>query len=377
MSDRDYYEVLGVGKDASKDELKKAYRKLALKYHPDRNPDDKEAEDKFKEANEAYEVLSSDEKRGIYDRYGKAGLEGQGGFSRGGGARGFEDIFEDLNSMFGDAFGFGGQGGQRRKKKSYNYDLDSIIELTLDFNDAVFGCKKEIEFEYKKSCSTCHGSGAESGEKESCPQCNGQGQVFSRQGFMTFSQTCPMCHGEGQIVKNKCKVCSGNGYEVTKDKITVDIPEGVDNGNRIRVTGKGNIYPDGTRGDLYISVNVSEDEHFVRHDDNIYLEVPVFFTQIALGATIKIPSLRGELELKIPMGAKDKQQFIFKNEGVRNVHSGQKGAFAAQIKIEYPTKLNDEQREALLKVQESFGIEAQPQDNLFESAFEKIKGWFN
>lgn len=375
MSDRDYYEILGVSKSANKDELKKAYRKLALKYHPDRNPDDKEAEDKFKEANEAYEVLSNDEKRALYDRYGKAGLEGQGGFGGGFSGRGFEDIFDNLNDIFGDAFGFGGRGS-RQKRKRYNYDLDAIIELELSFNDAVFGCKKEINYEYKKACPDCHGSGAESGEKETCPQCHGQGQVFSRQGFMTFSQTCPNCSGEGTVIKNKCKTCSGDGYIIKDETIKVDIPEGVDSGNRIRVSGKGNIYPDGTRGDLYISIAVAEDEHFVRHDDNVYLEVPVFFTQVALGATIPIPSLRGELELKLPRGAKDKQQFIFRDEGVKNVHTGEKGAFVAQIRIEYPEKLNDEQKELLVKLQESFGIDAKPHENMFESAFEKIKGWF-
>ncbi len=364
MSDRSYYEILGVSKNTSKDELKKAYRKLALKYHPDRNQEDKDAEEKFKEVNEAYEVLSNDDKKTIYDTYGKAGLSG-GGFKKG--APGFEDIFEEF---------FGHRGSSKQKRQRFSYDLDAIMEVELSFNDAIFGCKKEINFEYKRACQSCKASGAEAGAKEVCPQCGGQGQVFSRQGFMTFSQTCPMCRGEGNIIKNKCKDCSGRGYNFENESIKIDIPEGVDSGNRIRVSGKGNIYPDGTRGDLYVSIRVADDEHFVRHEDNIYLEIPVFFTQIALGSNIKIPSLRGELELKVPIGAKDKQQFIFKNEGVKNVHSGVKGSFVAQIKIEYPEKLNDEQKELLLKVQESFGIDAKTHENVFESAFEKIKGWF-
>lgn len=375
----DYYEILGISKDATDDEIKKAYRKLALKYHPDRNPDDTEAEERFKEANEAYEVLSDSNKRSIYDRYGKEGLEGFGSQSRGGFSKsgGFEDIFGDLGDIFESAFGSGGFKSQRRKqRKRYNYDLDSLIELKLDFNDAIFGCKKEIEFEYKKYCETCNGTGAKGAEKTTCPYCDGQGQIFQRQGFMTFSQTCPHCQGEGEVVKEKCPDCSGAGYIIHKDKVVVDIPEGVNSGNRIRVSGKGNIYPDNQRGDLYISIDVAEDEHFVRHGDDIYLEVPLFFTQIALGSTVKIPSLRGELDLTIPMGSQDKEQFVFRGEGVKNVHTGAKGRLIAQIKIEYPKSLNDEQERLLNELQESFGYDAKPQENIFESAFEKIKGWF-
>jgi len=376
LSDRDYYEVLGVSKNATKDELKKAYRKLALKYHPDRNQDDKEAEEKFKEANEAYEVLNSDEKRGIYDRYGKAGLEGSSGFGANRGAGGFEDIFDDLGSIFEEAFGGGFGGSRKQKRKTYSYNLDASLDIELSFKDAIFGCNKEIEFEYKEACSDCEGTGAKGGEKTTCPHCKGQGQLFQRQGFMTFSQTCPHCDGTGESVKDKCKSCSGLGYKTKKDKVKVDIPEGINSDNRIRVGARGNLYPNGTRGDLYLNIQVKDDEHFVRHEDNIYLEVPVFFTQVALGTSIKIPSLRGELELKLPMGAKDKEQFIFKNEGVKSVHTGKKGALVAQIKIEYPSKLTDEQREILSKLQESFGIDGKPHENMFESAFEKIKKWF-
>lgn len=193
---------------------------------------------------------------------------------------------------------------------------------------------------------------------------------------MTFAQTCPHCGGTGQGVSDKCNDCSGKGYEEKSERFEVDIPEGINNGNRMRVSGKGNIAPDGTRGDLYIRINVNEDKHFVRHDDDIYLEVPIFFTQIALGDTIKVPSLKGEVELKIPAGAKDKQQFVFKNEGVKSVNSYGKGNFVVQIKIIYPEHLNSEQKELLEKLQESFGIDSKPHEDMFSSLFDTVKGWF-
>jgi molecular chaperone DnaJ len=198
-----------------------------------------------------------------------------------------------------------------------------------------------------------------------------------RQGFMTFAQTCPHCNGSGEQVGSKCTKCHGRGYEEVEDTFEINIPEGIDNGNRMRVSGKGNIAPDGTRGDLYVQIKVKEDKHFVRYDNDIYIEVPLFFTQVALGSTIKIPSLRGELELKVPKGTKDKEQFRFKGEGVKSVQGYGKGDLIVQINIKYPTSLNDEQEELLEKLQESFGIESKPHESTFESMFDKVKKWFS
>lgn len=375
MEDFDYYEILGVERGASADEIKKGYRKMAMKYHPDRNEGSSDAEEMFKRVNEAYQVLSDEDKRALYDRYGKSGLESHGysGFS----GRNFDDIFGDLGSIFDSVFG-GGFSSGTRKKSGEKYNLDFAMELDLSFKEAIFGCKKEIKVRYKESCSECKGSGAKGGKVESCKDCGGRGQVFMRQGFMTFAQTCPKCQGSGEIVKEKCQKCSGKGYEESSESIEVVIPEGVDTDNRIRVSRKGNIGKDGTRGDLYLVISVEEDEHFLRHGSDVYLQVPLFFTAVPLGATLKIPSLRGELELKIPANTKDKEQFIFRGEGVKDIHSKQKGNLIAQIKITYPDKINDAQRELLEELNHSFGIKSgAPHAKSFEGVFEKIKGWFS
>lgn len=376
--DIEYYEILEISRTADAAEIKKAYRRLALQFHPDRNQGDKEAEEKFKAINEAYQVLSDEQKRATYDRYGKAGLDRQG-FSHFSDMK-YEDIMGDLGSIFESVFGggFGGgfsSGGNGRNQRKYNLDLEA--EVTLAFNEAIFGCKKEVSFAYKKPCETCDGTGSKDKASATCKECKGKGQVFYRQGFMTFSQTCSSCNGKGTVITNPCSACHGKSFTTLSDKVTIDIPEGIDNNNRIRVAGKGNIDERGSRGDLYILVHVKEDEHFVRHNDDIYIEVPVFFTQVALGETIKIPTIRGETELEIPLGAKDKQQFIFKKEGVKNVHTHQLGSMIAQISIRYPKKVTKEQRELLEKLQENFGIETKHKDEKFDGVFDKIKSWFN
>ncbi len=374
MTEIDYYELLEVSKSSDKSTIKKAYRQMAMKYHPDKNPGDNEAEERFKAINEAYQVLSDEQKRAIYDRHGKAGLEGHG--QRGGGfSGGFDDLSSVFEEMFGSAFGGGSRG--RKQKKTYNYNLDVTIEVKLEFNEAVFGCKKEINYKYKTACKSCNGTGAKDGKLATCNTCNGHGQVHARQGFMTFAQTCPKCGGSGQAAATSCKSCSGTGYDEVKETFKVDIPEGVNDGMRIRVSHKGNIAPDGSRGDLYLQVKVKEDSHFVRHDDDIYYEAPIFFTQIVLGGKIKVPTLRGEIELEIPKNAKDKQQFTFKGEGVKSVQGYGKGNLVVQIKIEYPKELNSEQIELLEKLQESFGIESKPHEKSFENMFDKVKKWFS
>ena len=374
MTEMDYYELLEIGRDATGAEIKKAYRKLALKYHPDRNPGDTEAEEKFKLINEAYQVLSDDEKRNIYDRYGKEGLAGQG-MGGGFGNASMDDIMDIFNSFFGGG-GFGNGFGGRRRDPSQKYGLDFEIELTLAFHEAVFGCKKEIDLHYKKPCKSCSGTGAEEGKLQTCDYCGGQGQVLMRQGAFQFAQTCPKCEGEGRSAKTPCSSCQSRGYRQVEERVTIDIPAGVDSGNRLRVRGYGNESRNGQRGDLYVTFRVLDDEHFVRDGNDIYIEVPVFFTQAALGETITIPTLEGEKELTLKVGTKDREQFVFHGEGVADVHSGRKGRLIAQIKTIHPKKLNETQQELLEKLQESFGVESRPHKSTFDAVFERVKGWF-
>ena len=371
----DYYEILEISRDATGSEIKKAYRKLAIQYHPDKNSGDSEAEERFKRINEAYAVLSKEDKREIYDRYGKEGLDRQGGGFSGGG---MDDIMDVFNSMFGGSGGFGGGGfgGGQTRDPSAKYNMDFEIRIDLPFNEAVFGIKKEINIEYKVPCEDCKGTGAKDGKMQSCKYCKGQGQVVMRQGFMTFAQECPKCHGTGQSVADACGSCNANGYTVKDETVTVDIPAGVDTGNRLRVTSHGNENKHGKRGDLYITFNVEEDEHFVRDGNDIYIVVPTFFTQCILGQSITIPSLTGELSLDLKPGTKDKEHFIFKGEGIADVHSGQKGRLIAQIKMLLPKKINEEQKALLIKLQKSYGVESHPYKSGFESTFERVKNWF-
>ena len=373
MENLSYYEILEIDQNADKAVIKKAYRRLAKEHHPDKNQGDPEAERKFKFINEAYQVLSDDQQRSIYDRYGKEGLQGMGGGGRSSGMGGFEDLGSIFEEMFG---GFGG-GGQRRSHKDMDkYPLDMNVDITISFNEAVFGCEKEINYKYKKACQSCKGTGAKDGKLSTCSQCHGKGQVYIRQGFMTFSQTCPVCHGEGTMPADKCGDCGGSGYTEVKESVKINVPKGIDNGNRLRVAGRGNIGKNGHRGDLYVTFSVKADKHFIRSDNDVYIEIPVFFTQAITGDEIVIPSLTGELKLQLDVGTRDKQQFKFKNEGIEDVHGHGKGDLIAQVNITYPKKLNDTQRELLAKLQESFGIESKPHESVLDSAIEKMKSWF-
>ncbi|MDD2906416.1 MAG: molecular chaperone DnaJ [Sulfurimonas sp.] len=375
MENLSYYEILEITRDADKTTIKKAYRAMAKKYHPDKNQGDADAEHKFKLCNEAYQCLSDDEQRSIYDRYGKEGLQGMGGGRRSSGG------FDDLGSMFEEMFnGFGGGGGARRRKNPADmekYPLDMNVDMHISFHEAIFGCEKEIEFSYKSSCKDCSGTGAKEGKLSTCSQCRGQGQVYMKQGFMTFSQTCPACHGAGSAPTDKCKSCRGDGYEEVREKVTIKVPKGIDTGNRLRVSGKGNIGKRSSRGDLYVTFSVRPDKHFIRDGNDVYIEIPVFFTQAVSGDSLSIPSLTGELELKLTVGTKDKQRFTFRNEGIDDVHGHGKGDLIAQVNITYPKKLNDKQKELLTKLQESFGLEeSKPHESVLDSAIEKMKGWF-
>ena len=375
MEDLSYYEILEVSQSADKTTIKKAYRAMAKKYHPDKNPGDEAAEHKFKLCNEAYQCLSDEQQKSIYDRYGKEGLQGMGG-----GGRRSSGGFDDLGSMFEDMFnGFGGSGGGRRRQNPADmdkYPLDMNVDMHISFSDAVFGCEKEVSFKYKKACKECKGTGAKNGKLSTCKQCGGQGQVGVQQGFMTFTQTCPVCNGTGSSASNPCKSCKGTGYDEVKESVTVKIPAGIDTGNRLRVSGKGNIGKKGNRGDLYVTFEVEQDKHFIRDDNDVYIEIPVFFTQAITGDTISIPSLTGELELELSVGTRDKQRFTFRGEGIADVHGHGKGNLIAIINIQYPEKINEEQAELLAKLQDSFGIESKPHEGVLESAIDKMKSWF-
>ncbi len=361
----DYYEILEISRDADHDTIKKSFRKLALKYHPDRNPDDKEAEENFKMINEAYEVLSDSEKRAIYDRYGKEGLQSQG-FSRSSG--GFSDIF---GSIFEDFFG----GTQTSTQEHYAFDPDYVLRLHLSFKEAVFGCKKTIKTEYKSYCKACNGTGAKDGKMQNCTRCNGRGRVVVQQSILQMQVACPSCSGTGKVIVDKCTKCHGNAFERIQETIELDIKAGIDNGNQLVYRGKGNEVKNGLRGDLYIKVAVKEDEHFVRHGNDLYMEVPVFFTTIVLGGKIEIPTLSGQAELNIPPNTAHGHQFVFQNEGVPDINSGRKGRLIAQIKITYPQNLNEEQHNLVLKLQESFGDTSKPYKSFIDSCFDKVKNW--
>ncbi len=373
MEELSYYEILEVSRDADKATIKKAYRKMAKKYHPDKNSGDKEAEHMFKLVNEAHQCLSDDQQRSIYDRYGKEGLQGMGG-----GGRASSGGFDDLGAIFEEMFsGFGGGGGRRQNPADMEkYPLDMNVDMYISFQEAIFGCEKEIDYTYKKACKACKGTGAKDGKLDTCPQCKGEGQVYMKQGFMTFSQTCPVCNGTGSSAKEKCDVCHGKGYEEVKEKITISVPKGIDSGNRLRVSGKGNIGKSGRRGDLYITFEVKADKHFIRNDNDVYIEIPVFFTQAVKGDTLTIPSLTGELELKLHVGTKDKQRYTFRGEGIEDVHGHGKGNLIAIVDIQYPKKMNEEQLELLNKLQDSFGIESKPHEGVLDSVIDKMKSWF-
>lgn len=361
MSDLSYYEILEIERSASPAMIKKAYRTLAMRYHPDRNAGNKEFEEKFKLVNEAYEVLSDEQKRKVYDTYGKEGLSSLGGSA--GGFGDFGDIFEDIFSMF---------GGGRRSARQEREQLDIAIELELGFFEAIFGCKKDVEVRYYKSCAKCSGTGALDGELESCPSCHGRGETTTKQGFFTYVNKCAKCNGTGKIPKKKCKECHGFGHVFDTTSIEVNIPSGINTDHQIRVKGKGNIGKDGTQGDLYLIVRVAEDDTFIRHEIDIYVEVPVLFTYILLGGEIEIPSLSGTLMLKIPKNSEDKARFAFPNEGVKDVNSARKGRLIAVINIIYPARLNEEQKMLVENLHKSL---VSKKDGWLENCVAKVKNW--
>ncbi len=340
---RDYYEILSVSRNASDNELKAAYRKLALQYHPDRNPGDKEAEEKFKAAAEAYEVLRDPQKRSLYDQYGHAGLENTGFHGFGG----FEDIFSSFGDIFEDFFGF---TSRRRSRSRAMPGADLRYDISLDFMDAVLGIETEIEIEKREVCTECNGNGCEQGtEPESCRHCNGTGQVSRSQGFFTVRTTCPTCRGNGQIIAHPCLKCRGTGQVMVSKKVAVKIPAGVDNGSRLRLTGEGEpgVFG-GPPGDLYVFIHVQPHEFFKRQYNDIICEIQISFVQATLGAKISVPTLNGDKRLKIPKGTQPGDIFYFRGEGIPSLRSGERGDQVIQVAIKTPTHLTKKQ-ELLLK----------------------------
>ena len=353
---RDYYEVLGLQKGASDEEIKKAFRKMAMKYHPDRNPDDKEAEEKFKEVNEAYGVLSDPDKKSKYDRFGHAGVAPSAGFGGGaggfGGFGGFEDIF-DMFTGGGGFGGFGSFGGQQRRNNGPRKGADLQKAISITFEEAAFGCKKEIEISKFVKCGTCNGEGTKPGtSKKTCPVCNGSGQVTSVQRtpfgqFQSVTQ-CGNCGGTGQVNESPCDDCKGTGKVRKSVKIAVNIPAGVDNESVIPIRGEGEPGTNGgPNGDLYIVLSVKPHKMFKRNGSDLYLEIPISFDQAALGADITVPTLEGKVSYKVPAGTQPGTTFRLKGKGVRNVRTDKMGDLYVKVNLEVPTKLNHKQKKAI------------------------------
>ncbi|MEW6261334.1 MAG: molecular chaperone DnaJ [Thermodesulfobacteriota bacterium] len=339
---RDYYEILGVSRNASESEIKTAYRKLAVTYHPDKNPDNKEAEEKFKEAAEAYEVLRDPQKRQIYDQFGHQGLEGAG-FS---GFRGFEDIFSSFGGIFEDLFGLSGSGRSRSRSQR---GADLRYDLSLTFLQAAFGTETEIEVEKTGVCPTCEGSGCKPGTyPETCRQCHGSGQVTRSQGFFTVRTSCPVCRGNGQVITQPCPECRGNGRVIVRKKVSVKIPAGVDNGSRLRLNGEGEpgTY-NGPPGDLYIFISVEPHEYFERNNTDVLFRAKIGFVQAALGDEIVIPTLTGETSIQIPKGTQPGDTMRLHGEGIPSLRSGKRGDLIVQFDVRTPTNLSKKQEELL------------------------------
>ncbi|HCU67156.1 MAG TPA: molecular chaperone DnaJ [Rheinheimera sp.] len=365
MSKRDYYEVLGVAKGADDKEIKKAYKRLAMKYHPDRTQGDKAMEEKFKEVQEAYEVLSDEQKKAAYDQYGHAGVDpNRGGF--GGGGADFGDIFGDV---FGDIFGGGRRGGQSRAQRGS--DLRYNLEMSLE--DAVRGKSVDIKVPTWVSCDSCDGSGAKKGtQAKSCPTCHGAGQVTMRQGFFAVQQTCPTCSGRGKIIPDPCTKCHGEGRVEKTKTLAVKIPAGVDTGDRIRLSGEGEAGMHGApSGDLYVQVHVKDHPIFVRDGNNLSCEVPISFSIAALGGEIDVPTLDGRVKLKIPAETQTDKMFRLRGKGVQSVRGGGVGDLVCKVVVETPVNLSDKQKDLLRQLDESWAGESEARHR------PKSKGFFD
>ena len=372
MAKRDYYDVLGVNKSATPDQIKSAYRKLAVKHHPDKNKGDKAAEEKFKEASEAYHVLSSSERKQSYDNFGHAAFEngggGRGGFGNFDFSSSFSDIFEDF---FGEGFGEG-----RRSTRSNKRGSDLRYDLSITLEEAYTGKKQDIKFSTSEKCDTCKGSGSKPGHNVgSCSMCGGHGQVRSSQGFFTVQQTCPQCSGSGEEITNPCTSCSGQGKQQTSKRISVTIPKGVDDGTRIRLAGKGEAGSRGAgNGDLYLFINVYSHDLFKRSDENLFFECPISIADAALGTSIEIPTVDGgKAKIKIPAGTQSGKQFRLKGKGMPYMRGSGTGDLYVQVNTEVPVSLNSEQKELLEKFRE---IENEKSNPSIKKFFQKAKSFW-
>ena len=374
VSKRDYYEVLGVERGASADVIKSAYRKLALQYHPDRNPDDHKAEEKFKEAAEAYAVLNDPAKRQMYDRHGHQGMAGMGG------PGGFNPAdFQDFADVFGDFFGFGdlfggaaGRGGRGRGRARRGSDLQ--YELEIDFEDAVFGMQTEIQYPRTESCASCQGSGAKPGSRpRSCQTCGGRGQVYFQRGFFSVAQPCSACRGEGRVVDDPCEDCHGQGSKRANRRLKVNIPPGVDSGVRLRLSNEGEAGAGGgPAGDLYVLIRVREHEVFHREDNDLHCEIPINVAQAALGDELQAPSLEGNQSLKLNPGVQSGSRFRIKGKGVPDVNSGRRGDLIVHIKVMTPEKLTKEQRKHFEALRELLPSDHKPSEKGFLERFKEF-----
>ncbi|TCP15498.1 molecular chaperone DnaJ [Crenobacter luteus] len=344
MAKRDYYEVLGLAKNASEDEIKKTYRKLAMKYHPDRNPDSHEAEEKFKEVKEAYEMLSDPEKRAAYDQFGHAGVDPQAGMGGGGGFGGFGDAFADI---FGDIFGGRAGGGGGRSNVYRGADLQYNLEISLE--DAAKGCERQLEFQVMEECDTCHGSGAKPGtQPKTCSTCGGHGQVRLSQGFFSIQQTCPTCHGSGKQITDPCGACHGGGRVRKSRKLNVKIPAGIDDGMKIRNAGQGEPGVNGgPAGDLYVQIHLKPHPVFRRDGMNLHCEMPISFATAALGGEVDIPTLEGMARLKIPAETQTGRVLRLRGKGVKSVRGADYGDLMCHVVVETPVNLTERQKELL------------------------------
>jgi molecular chaperone DnaJ len=374
MSKRDYYEVLGVSKDTDEKDVKKAYRRVAMKYHPDRNPDDPDADDKFKEATEAYNVLTDAEKRAAYNRFGHAGVDpsmggGAGGFGGGGN---FSDIFGDV---FGDIFGGGGGGGRGGPQRGS--DLRYTLDISLE--DAVKGTTVEIRVPSLSACEKCDGSGAKKGSSPTtCGTCGGAGQVRMQQGLFQVQQACPNCRGRGKTISDPCKTCHGQGRVEKTRTLSVKVPPGVDTGDRIRLSGEGEAGPDGgPSGDLFVQMSVRQHSIFERDGKNLYCEVPITFVAASLGGELEVPTLDGRVKLKIPAETQTGKLFRLRGKGVKPVRGGSVGDLLCRAVVETPVNLNKEQKALLEQFQESLGEGGHAQSPRQTSWFEGVKSFFD
>jgi molecular chaperone DnaJ len=367
VTKRDYYEVLGVTRGCDDQTLKAAYRKLALQYHPDRNPDDHAAEEKFKEAAEAYSVLSDSQKRASYDRFGHQGVSNGAGFD--------ESQFADFGDLFGDLFGDFFGGGQRGRRRGPQRGDDIRYDLQISFEDAMRGMSADIQIPRLEPCTKCHGSGAEpNGGLITCSVCNGRGEVLYQQSFLSIRKTCPTCGGRGKVIRQACSQCRGEAFTRTEKKLKINIPAGVDSGTRLRLSGEGNPGPNGTQsGDLYVVVSVAEHAIFHRRENDLHCSLPINLAQAALGADIEIETFDGPQTVRIPEGTQPGAQFKLRSLGVPHVNSRARGDLYVHVDVQVPKKLTREQKRAFEHLRDLLPVENAPHE---KSVFEKVKDFF-